>query len=237
MKKSVVILLAGIAISSVQASLYTWNSAGIFENIMGLPGFTNDYDGAGWFIEVLQDKGGFPDRGTPRTDLKDSSNSPATNTQFTLGWWTEDHSYGINSFKFEADAASSVVLRLYDNAIGHTAVTPYNVIESLAFILHASPMSPADFDVAFDFTGQEWQAVPEPGTMMLLIPGMMGAFAWRRRKAILQRLKKNGLEEEPEPQERGEDTSLALLLNKVAVRVEAVGDRCYDATRWIFEKE
>jgi hypothetical protein len=41
---------------------------------------------------------------------------------------------------------------------------------------------PTDINVNFDFTGQTWQAIPEPATVLLFGIGGMGAWLLRRRQ-------------------------------------------------------
>ena len=57
---------------------------------------------------------------------------------------------------------------------------------SLPDLDDVNPPSTTDLAVNFDFTGQSWQAVPEPATALLFGIGGLGAFIVRRNKKKAQ---------------------------------------------------
>jgi hypothetical protein len=139
-----------------------------------------DGTGIGWWVEVYN----FTD------------DAIATgNTTASLGWST-GFGYVIAgpapdfNFAFSATETDQVYMRLYNGPT--VSGTPYNgesgwYIQSATLTLvdivdDINPPSPGQTDVTFNFSGQSWQAVPEPATALLFGIGGMGAWMVRRNK-------------------------------------------------------
>lgn len=143
------------------------------------PGFGTETgnEGVSWWVEVWD-----------TTSLNYPLMS-VENTVPSVGFTTAAgyNGYLINTFDFTATETDDVILRLYNGAT--TDGTTYNgesgwFIESAAVTLAdlEAPIGGTDLDVAFDFSGATWQAVPEPATFLLFGIGGFGAWLLRRNK-------------------------------------------------------
>lgn len=141
--------------------------------------------GAGWYAEVfnITDNGGLgfsaPSDVTSlySTEMFLAAGGPGISPILgEYGGYMQD----IGTFGAATDL-DNVQMVLYNNADKNLA-TWY--ITSLALALPDAPDTP-DPDavkVTFDFTGQTWQAIPEPATVLLFGIGGMGAWLLRRRQ-------------------------------------------------------
>jgi hypothetical protein len=169
MKKIMMLVMAlVISVSSSNADTIErlWNS--LLTPAPGMGGEVNG-TGAGWWVTVW--------------NMTDGVASGGGNTVSTFGWIT-GYGYAINDFTFgSATESDSVALRLYNNA-NPLSATMY--IDSITTILpdldDLVPPGPTDLNVTFNFSGQSWQAVPEPATALLFGIGGMGAWMVRRSK-------------------------------------------------------
>ncbi len=99
---------------------------------------------------------------------------------YNFGWY-DGYGYGAGESFFDAAEGSSVALRLWNDS--NSSVATY-YLDTQAFVLptlSATP-GPTDADVAFDFTGSTWVAVPEPATIGLFGLGALSAWILRRSK-------------------------------------------------------
>lgn len=158
MKKLSIMML--VAILAGYASAVSWNwDTDSFQFIDVAFGTPSDGDGTGWFVEVI------------------GGNTTGGNTSSTPYGWITDFGYYIDSFSFNADEAASVSMKLWNSA---TSGTGY-FLESPSVVLPTGLVAPPMNQISFDFTGQTWQAVPEPATFMMFAMGGIGAWLLRRR--------------------------------------------------------
>lgn len=168
--KKIILTLALLAGTIVSADTLerTWSFFDIYEVAPAWTGSEVDGDGAGWFTEIYNQTDG---------------SGVAGNTTASLGWLTVLGGYTINPYTFLATEADSVALRLYNAAtIGAATFYIDSGYVSLSDLDDVNPPSSGDLAVNFDFTGQSWQAVPEPATALLFGIGGLGAFIVRRNK-------------------------------------------------------
>jgi len=173
MKKTLVAVAILIVVSHYSfAAVLEWNSlilAGA--NAPGsLTGSEDTGDGSGWWVEVWNYTTG---------DAVYHSEVPTA-----LGWRDMGgEAYVIKQFSFDASRLDEVALRLYASTDENPS-TPYDMIESQLYELPnvGDPPAAGSTDITFDFSGQEWQVVPEPGTMALFGLGLMTLAAKRMRK-------------------------------------------------------
>jgi len=167
MKKVIILaLLLAVGFSTQAATIdRLWTS--LFTSVPTGFGGEVDGDGAGWWVEIWN-----------ATDMAPT----AGGTVASLGWIT-GFGYVENEFQFTATEADSVALRLWNNAsVGSAGFYIDSVTQVLSDLDDVEVPGPNDLDVTFDFTGQSWQAVPEPATALLFGIGGMGAFILRRNK-------------------------------------------------------
>jgi len=196
MKKIVLVLALVAACVSARADLvdqgWTWAAPAvdpfvILIPLQGIPEEDATGYGVGWYAEAfnLTDAGSL---GWTTGDLNSifsteiysalfgPGNSPVEYGDIGLGGYM----LGEAAFTPATDL-DSVQVVMYNNADKNLA-TKY--ITSLVYALPDAPDSP-DPDavkVTFDFTGQTWQAIPEPTTVLLFGIGGMGAWLLRRRQ-------------------------------------------------------
>ena len=170
MKRLMVSLIAmAFATSLVQASIVGWESQNLTSGLTGLSGYTEAGDGNDWWVQVWNYTAG------------EEAYYSAANT---LGWNTSVNSYIITGFDFSAFRNDVVGLRLYADAAGKNADLPYYMLESQSLTLPdiGDPPPEGSTSVNFDFGGQEWELVPEPGTMTLFGIGLLTLAAKKFRK-------------------------------------------------------
>lgn len=172
MKKLMVAMVAVLTVASVaKADLLPWDWATETGTKVptvaptGSPVFGN---GTGWFVEVI----------SLTDDPVLDSRADATTA---AGWlpFTVPPAYSINSFNFTATDEDSIAMRLYDaSSIGGASW----FIDSIATVLPDNPdQAPPTTPIAFDFTGQSWQAIPEPATIGLMGIAGLGMFLARKK--------------------------------------------------------
>ena len=170
-------LLLVIGLSAQAATIdRLWTS--LFTTVpTALTGSEVNGDGAGWWVEIWNATDGSPTAG---------------NTTTSAGWFSP-YGYDILGLQFTATESDSVLLRLYNGPT--LAGLPYDgesgwYIDSSAEILpdldDGTAPDPGDLNITFDFTGQTWQAVPEPATALLFGIGGLGAWMIRRNKRKAQ---------------------------------------------------
>ena len=159
MKKLITMTLAVIAAGTLFAQSWDW-AVDPFTSIAVPLGTPADGTGAGWYMEVI------------------GGNTTGGNTTSALGFYSEVF-YLSQGFNFNADEGASVVLKLWDNAVPASAGW---YIESTASTLATGLVAPPTTAVGFDFTGQNWVAVPEPATIGLFGLGALSAWIVRRNK-------------------------------------------------------
>jgi hypothetical protein len=174
MKKALLIVMMSILTSSwACAEVLTWNSL-ILSGANGpgeLTGTEVQFDGQGWWVEVW--------------DYTSEAQVYHSDAPTSFGWQDVGgtESYYIQEYSFDVEELHNVVMRLYASTDENPS-TPYSMIESQLYALPSldRPLATGDTDVTFDFSGQEWQVVPEPGTMALFGLGLMTLAAKKMRK-------------------------------------------------------
>jgi hypothetical protein len=174
MKKALLIAMMSVLASSwASAEVLTWTSQILGLGVAGPGSLTGEeveaVDGVGWWVEVW--------------DYTTSSQLWHSDTLTASGWRSGSESYSITGFQFDAEESDNVALRMFASTDENPS-TPYSMIESQLYALPSldRPLATGDTDVTFDFSGKEWQVVPEPGTMALFGLGLMTLAAKKMRK-------------------------------------------------------
>lgn len=186
MKKIVLMLSMAAVCFSASAALEDrmWVSLTTVAPLMGVPAEDGSGYGAGWYVEafnVTQNGGLAFTMGDVNSIystimLGDPSGvSPVLGEYGTGGYILDNAIFGI------AKDLDQVQLVMYDNA-DKSLASMY--LSSVVLALPDAPevAGPTDINVNFDFTGQTWQAIPEPATVLLFGIGGMGAWLLRRRQ-------------------------------------------------------
>ncbi len=175
MKKAIAIALLLSVVCSSHAAVdeRLWSSL-LNTTVTDTLGIEGAGVGAGWYTQVI--------------NLTDSSQTAGKN-DVSLGWVSP--SYWLNLFQFSATEEDDVVLRLYNNA--NAGMATFFIDSQTLSLLDLNPTDDPtyipglnDLNVDFNFSGQSWQAVPEPATALLFGIGGLGAFIVRRNKKKAQ---------------------------------------------------
>ncbi|MCC7300635.1 MAG: PEP-CTERM sorting domain-containing protein [Verrucomicrobia bacterium] len=121
--------------------------------------------GAGWYVGLFNNAG----------DVLLGSTTVAANnagTLYVLGWTTPLINEGTTAY-----------MSIFNNT---TAGAASYKIKSATVVLQdlTAPWSPPAANVNVSFSGQSWQAVPEPATFLLFGIGGIGAWLVRRNKRM-----------------------------------------------------
>ena len=171
MKKVLLATTALMMVVAAQAALIDrdWSALGLYVT----PSFEIpevSYDGVGWDIAIGAAGSAPLDVLVGNAQVVDS-----------YGWY-DGFGYSVPGFNFVVQEGQDVVMRLFNDV---PAGSQTHYLDSQAFSLpdldDANPPSGAQLEVAFDFTGSTWQAIPEPATIGLMGIAGLGMFLARRK--------------------------------------------------------
>ena len=208
MKKAMLGILTVFAVAAVSqaAVIRQWNPAA---TISGIPDpFASDdpfvqaihtdplADGVGstWRVTVLDVSvdidpfaGVALELGTPVSTSGPLYFSSSTPGQPNLGYQSGAGSFvlqGGGSFPLTAPEGATVRIVLFGNEDGPVGPA-YSWIASAPLTLPTiadDPPPPGSTNVTFSFADSEWQAIPEPGTVAVMLMGGLGLLVSRRRR-------------------------------------------------------
>ncbi len=210
MKKVLIVFLAVFAVAAVSQAdvIRLWNPDIVFGGIPD-PSTSGDPLVQGIHGEALADDGGNTwqvwvvnlddvsidpftgvglELGTPVNELGPLYFSSNTPSQPNLGYQSGAGSFvlqGGTNFPLRAPEGATIGVVLFGNSDGPTA-PEYSWILSAPLDLpsYGADFTPApeDLEIAFSFAGSEWQAIPEPGTVAVMLMGGLGLLVSRRRR-------------------------------------------------------